>query len=244
MPPRAKRGRPRELDLPRDPQCHLLCPARRHSLAAYAHRPAAVADRLSAGSPLGATTACSRPSTTPWSWLIASASDARRARARRSSTARSVKTTESGGPRGYDAGKSEGPQAPRAGRYRRAGAAVFGPSGRHSGSGRRRSSAQRLPPLLPFIQRPSPTAPMTPSALRPPPILRSRSCASTPIRSASSSSRADGWSSASSPGSIATVAWQGCRGHHRFRRRLPLRRLRHAPHPPPRTRLMNSRTDF
>ena len=36
---------------------------------------------------------------------------------------------------------------------------------------------------------------------------------------------------------------QGCRGHHPVSRRLPLRRLRHAPHPPPRTRRMNSKTD-
>src|SRR3954465_16024354 len=36
---------------------------------------------------------------------------------------------------------------------------------------------------------------------------------------------------------------QGCRGYHPFGTRLPLRRLRHAPHPPTRTRLMNSETD-
>src|SRR6476646_7567580 len=59
----------------------------------------------------------------------------------------SVKTTESGGPRGYDAGKKVKGRT-RAGGYRWAGAAALRPSGRHSGSGRRRSSAQRLPPLL------------------------------------------------------------------------------------------------
>ena len=53
----------------------------------------------------------------------------------------SVKTTEAGGPRGYDAGKKipfdklrmRGPQAPCARRHRRAGAARGTPSRRHSG---------------------------------------------------------------------------------------------------------------
>src|SRR3954447_2791774 len=36
-------GTAAELDLPRDPRCHLLCSSWRHSLAADAHRPAAVA---------------------------------------------------------------------------------------------------------------------------------------------------------------------------------------------------------
>src|SRR3954463_15578975 len=39
-------GTAAELDLPRDPRRHLLCSSWRHSLAADAHRPAAVADRL------------------------------------------------------------------------------------------------------------------------------------------------------------------------------------------------------
>src|SRR6185312_14830402 len=119
----------------------------------------------------------------------------------------SAKTTESGGPRGYDAGKKV------KGRKRHA---LVDTDGRalllfaHPADIQDRDAAG---PLLsvsrasgPSSRRPSPTAPMTPSALRPPPMLRSRSCASPPIRSASSSSRAAGWSSASLPGSIATVA--------------------------------------
>src|SRR4051812_25204290 len=56
-------------------------------------------------------------------------------------------------------------------------------------------------------RRRSRTAPTTPNASPPPPTSCLRSCASTPIRSASSSSRGAGWSSGSSPGSIATGAW-------------------------------------
>src|SRR6185369_8448362 len=42
----------------------------------------------------------------------------------------------------------EGPQAPRAGGYRRAGAAALRPSGRHSGPRRGRPSPEGRPPLL------------------------------------------------------------------------------------------------
>src|SRR4051794_23520655 len=120
----------------------------------------------------------------------------------------SVKTTESGGPRGYDAGKKV------KGRKRHALVDTDGralllfahPADIQSLPPRRRGIG--TPPVLcsaspaasgPSSRRPSPTAPMTPSALRPPPMLRSRSCASAPIRSASSSSRAphpelvEGW---------------------------------------------------
>src|SRR5690606_25780476 len=51
-------------------------------------------------------------------------------------------------------------------------------------------------------------APMPPSASRTPPASPSRSSRRSPIRSASRSCRADGWSSASSPGSTATEGSQ------------------------------------
>ncbi len=54
----------------------------------------------------------------------------------------SVKTTESGGVRGYDKRQEDqGPQAPRHGRYRRQGAQAAGPFGRHSGPRRGRAAA-------------------------------------------------------------------------------------------------------
>ena len=65
----------------------------------------------------------------------------------------SVKTTEAGGPRGYDAGKSQRAQASRDGRYRRARRDAPGPSGLGSGSRRRHPFAAGFPPLLPFIER-------------------------------------------------------------------------------------------
>src|SRR3954471_5089007 len=49
---------------------------------------------------------------------------------------------------------------------------------------------------------------MTPRASPPPPASRSRSCASTPIKSALRFTHAVGWWSASSPGSIATGGWR------------------------------------
>jgi putative transposase len=57
-----------------------------------------------------------------------------------------VKTTESGGPKGYDAGKkNRRPQAARAGRHARADLGPGGVAGRHHrlGRGRRRAAAGR-----------------------------------------------------------------------------------------------------
>src|SRR4051812_48033711 len=128
----------------------------------------------------------------------------------------SVKTTESGGPRGYDAGKKvKGRKRP----------ALVDTDGRALLLHAHPADIQSLPPrrrgigMQPVLCSASPaasgrssrrrsrTAPTTPNASPPPPTSCLRSCASTPIRSASSSSRGAGWSSGSSPGSIATGAW-------------------------------------
>src|SRR6478735_8767492 len=120
----------------------------------------------------------------------------------------SVKTTESGGPRGYDAGKKV------KGRKRHA---LVDTDGRalllhaHPADIQDRDAAG---PLLsvsrrfwPFVQTAFADSAYDANASPPPPTSCLRSCASTPIRSASSSSRGAGWSSGSSPGSIATGAW-------------------------------------
>src|SRR4051794_10742019 len=93
----------------------------------------------------------------------------------------SVKTTESGGPRGYDAGKKvkgRKRHAPQTGgrccslpirpTFRIGTGPVL--SSRHPAASGRSS------------RRPPRTAPMRPSASRPPPASRSRSCVSIPIR--------------------------------------------------------------
>ena len=61
----------------------------------------------------------------------------------------SVKTTEAGGPRGYDAGKKiQGAQAPRAGRHRRARPRARGASGEYPGPRLWRAAAVRLTRLV------------------------------------------------------------------------------------------------
>jgi transposase len=121
----------------------------------------------------------------------------------------SVKTAEAGGPRGYDAGKKVN------GRKRHA---MVDTDGRPSSFRRTRPRSRiatepgrcsRLPAKPSPSSRASlPTAPMPPSASPPQPASSSRSSASTRIRSASPFTQGAGWSSASSPGSAETAAWQ------------------------------------
>ena len=60
----------------------------------------------------------------------------------------SVKTTESGGVRGYDGGKKKGAQAPRHGGHGRPGAQATSPFGRYPGPRRSRAAAAGLAPEL------------------------------------------------------------------------------------------------
>ena len=74
-------------------------------MASAAERFAAVEHDLSLVCDSSATKVASRRSITPWSCSIANGSAAKPVLRVRSSTSQSVKTTEAGGPRGYDAGK-------------------------------------------------------------------------------------------------------------------------------------------
>ena len=70
----------------------------------------------------------------------------------------SVKTTEAGGPRGYDAGKKgQGPQTPSPDRHHRPAGRRPGPRGRHSGPRRRPGPAGvdpvRVPVAAPHLRR-------------------------------------------------------------------------------------------
>src|SRR3954470_6753526 len=119
----------------------------------------------------------------------------------------SVKTTEAGGPRGYDAGKKI------KGRKRHA---LVDTDGRplvlephpadiqdRNGGGPVLAASRHA---FPSLRRSSPTAATPGSGLPAPPPSPSRSFARTPTRSASPSSPGAGSSSASSPGSAATAA--------------------------------------
>ena len=120
----------------------------------------------------------------------------------------SVKTTEAGGPRGYDAGKKI------KGRKRHA---LVDTDGRallvepHPADVQDRDGGAALlavsRPISPSWNASSPTAPMTASGSPTPAPPRWRSSARSRTRSASSSCPGAGSSSASSPGSAATVAW-------------------------------------
>lgn len=120
----------------------------------------------------------------------------------------SMKTCESGGPCGYDAGKKI------KGRKRHA---LVDTNGRalvlfpHPASIQDRDGAG---PVLQASRRPfpssarsSPMPPIRDRASPKPPPSPSRSSSGSPIRSTSRSSRDDGWSNASSPGSVATVGF-------------------------------------
>ena len=119
----------------------------------------------------------------------------------------SVKTTEAGGPRGYDAGKKI------KGRKRHALVDTDGrplvlephPADIQDRDGGGPVLAARATPF-PSSRRSSPTAATPGSGLPAPPPSPSRSFARTPTRSASPSSPGAGSSSASSPGSAATAA--------------------------------------
>jgi hypothetical protein len=68
---------------------------------------------LTVGASEGLATVCSSGSITHWSWRIVSAQAGRRTRRGASIDSQSVKTTESGVPRGDDAGKKvKGRKAP------------------------------------------------------------------------------------------------------------------------------------
>ena len=121
----------------------------------------------------------------------------------------SVKTTEAGGSRGYDAGKKI------KGRKRHA---MVDTGGRaltlqvHSADVQDRDGAT---PLLeasrrrfPFVASLSPIPPTRLSASRMPPAPPFRSSARSRVRSASKSIHGAGWSNAASPGSTATAGWQ------------------------------------
>ncbi len=119
----------------------------------------------------------------------------------------SVKTTESGGPRGYDAGKKVKGRKRQVMVDTTGVASSWSPSRPTSRTGMARlgscgcrDARSRSSP------KPSRIRAMPESGPRAPPALPSRSSGSRPTRSALRSIRADGWSSASSPGSAVTDA--------------------------------------
>ena len=156
----------------------------------------------------------------------------------------SVKTTESGGPRGYDAGKKI------KGRKRHA---LVDTDGRalivepHRADIQDRDAAgpvlQASRAIYPFIESSSPTAATPASASQEQRRSPLRLSAALPIRSASSCCRDDGWSSASSPGSTAIAASPRMSKRQSTRTSLPLRRRHRAPHPTYSEGVMTSRTE-
>src|SRR5580765_3555849 len=153
----------------------------------------------------------------------------------------SVKTTESGGPRGYDAGKKV------KGRKRHA---LVDTDGRalllfaHPAARRGRPSPEGRPPLL---------------ALHPDRLCGQRLCGRARRRrhlhchrdrpEAPRSDRLRRASASVGRGALLRLdrpqpaTGEGCRGLHPFSRRLPLRRLCHAPHPQTRSCRLNFETD-
>ena len=155
----------------------------------------------------------------------------------------SVKTTEAGGPRGYDAGKKVN------GRKRHA---LVDTDGRASsraasrldpGSRRRRTAASGFPPHFPSSSGSSPTAAMPPrGSPTPRDRRRDRAQIARPDRLCRTPA-ALGGRTVLRLDRAEPATGQGLRGHHRLRTRLPLCSLRHAPHPKDRTRIMSFETD-
>ena len=163
----------------------------------------------------------------------------------------SVKTTEAGGPRGYDAGKkvkgcvaASKARAPRAGRHRRARPSARAASGKHPGSRWRRSAAARLARLVSLHRE----------GLRRQRLRRrqGRHCHRDRRRDRAQEPRSGRLRCPAAPlGCRALLrldqpqpaSGKGLRGHHRLRPRLPLRRLRHAPRPTTGTPIMTFETD-
>jgi hypothetical protein len=141
----------------------------------------------------------------------------------------SVKTTEAGGPRGYDAGKKVN------GRKRHA---LVDTDGRGSCSNRIRRAfiiatvanlfCESRAAFSRSSSRSSPTAGVPVRRSPRPRRSRSRSCARTQIRSASLLTRALARRAVLRLDRAQSTARKGLRGHHRFRTRLPLRRIRHV----------------
>jgi transposase len=143
----------------------------------------------------------------------------------------SVKTTEAGGPRGYDAGKKIN------GRKRQV---MVDTDGRgvilqvhqpQSRIGMAQSICCGLHDRCCHSSSgSSPIALMPPNAWQTRPGSSSRSCASRSDKSALPYIPGAGSSNASLPGSGATAGCKGFRGYHRLRNRLPLRCFGPAPH--------------
>ncbi len=154
----------------------------------------------------------------------------------------SVKTTGSGGPRGYDAGKKV------KGRKRQA---LVDTDGRALVLDPQPADIEDRDGAVPVLKQSrrsypfivKPTRDMQATGRRVPPSSPSRSSASRPDRSASWSTHVDGSWSASSPGSAGTGDFGKIRKPQSLRQGLPLRRLRHDAATPNRLCSMTSRTD-
>ena len=185
--------------------------------------------RSTVGSCGCATTAFWSGWTAVWSCSTARAAGAPPA-LRRGLDSQSVKTTEAGGPRGYDAGKES-----RAESATPSSTPTVVPwcwsLARPTCRTATAAGPCWLPRATPFpsSRRSSPTA-LRRSGL-PAPRHRHRDSSQEPDQVASPSSPGAGSSSASSPGSAATAASPRTRGDPRIRPSLPLRRLHRAAHP-------------
>ena len=161
--------------------------------------------RSSAGSADGATRACSRRSTTCWSWLIARGAAARRRPRPRCSTARASDHRERRPERLRRRQEGEGGKrqvmVDTDGR-----GLILEPSRPTSRTGTAPRVLRLSRRSFPFIAKAFADSGYAGERPRAPPALPSRSSGSRPTRSALRSIRADGWSSVSSPGSAVTDA--------------------------------------